>query len=188
MFQQVYHYTCCSDKFAFLHPSTLIFVCVFFRYGNCVPFVPSPTLNFPTLCDGVYQKGRDYVYISKQKTAVDYSNILKVIGDVDFFFEEEFSTDECTNPLLRMICHYYLPPCGNSTHFEPPTSVCEDACELQSEKCQYLLAIFQDRLMRATGDQLNCSTSILDQLPHSCCNLGFHVPSKSWLFSVMSPE
>ena len=168
-----------------------MFVCVYniFRYGNCVPFLLSPTLKFPTLCEGVYQKGRDYVYISKQKTAVDYSNILNVIGYTENLFKEEFSTDECTNPLLRMICHYYLPPCGNSTHFEPPTSVCEAACKLQtqSEKCQSLLGNFQDRLKSATGDQLECSTSILDPLPHSCSNLGFNVSSKSWVFGVMSP-
>ena len=131
-----------------------------FRYEICLPFLLSPTLNFTTLCEGVYQKERDYVYISKQMTAVDYSNILNAIGDI----ENEFSTDECTDPLLRMICHYYLPPCGNSAHFEPPTSVCEDACELQSEKCLSLLAHFQQRLMRATGDQLECSTSILNPL------------------------
>ena len=158
-----------------------------FRYGICVQFLLSPTLHFTTLCEGVYQKGRDYVYISKQMTSVDYSKILNVIGDREQFFKENNSTHICTNPLLRMICHYYLPPCGNSTHFEPPTSVCEDACELLSEICPSLLGNFQDRLMSATGDQLECSTSILEPLPHSCSNLGFHVPSKSWVFGVMNP-
>ena len=143
-----------------------------FRYGACIPFSLSPTLNFTTLCEGVYQKGKDYVYISKQETADYYVNLLNVIGETEYLLRENFADNECTDPLLRMICHYYLPPCGNSTHFEPPTSVCEAACELQSEKCQIFLENFQQTLKRFTGDQLNCSTSILDPLPHSCSNLG----------------
>ena len=143
-----------------------------FRYGTCIPFSLSPTLNHSTLCEGVYQKGKDYVYISKQETADYYAKVLNVIGETEHFLRKNFVDDECTNPLLRMICHYYLPPCGNSTHFEPPTSVCEAACELQSEKCQSFLDNFQQTLERFTGDQLKCSTSILDPLPHSCSNLG----------------
>ena len=126
----------------------------------------------------MYQKGKDYVYISEEKMPVDYTNILNVIGKTEHFLKENFIDDECTVTLLKMLCHYYLPPCGNSTHFEPPTSVCEAACELQSDECKSLLDYFQQELMRATGDQLKCSTSILDPLPHSCSNLGFDVPSK----------
>ena len=147
-----------------------------FRYGTCIPFSLSPTLNFTTLCEGVYQKGKDYVYISKQKTADYYAKLLNVIGETEHLLRKTFVENECTDPFLRMICHYYLPPCGNSTHFEPPTSVCEYACELQSEKCHFFLDNFQHRL---TGDQLNCSTSILDPLPHSCSNLGYDISSKS---------
>ena len=125
----------------------------------------------------MYQEGRDYVYISKQRTVEYYKNILNAIHETEQFFKRHLNDDKCTNSTIRMICHYYLPPCGNSTHFEPPTSVCEAACELQSDECSSLLANFQQRLM--TGDQLNCSTSILDPLPHLCYNLGLDITSKS---------
>ena len=163
----VYYVVCISNNntfFRFLY---------FFRYGSCIPFSLSPTLNFSeSLCEGVYQKGKDYVYISKQKTVEYYTNILNAIGEMENFLKENFVEDECTNTTLRMICHYYLPPCGNSTYFEHPTSVCEAACEQQSEKCQSLLDYFKQRA------KFNCSTSILDPLPHSCSNLRFDIISK----------
>ena len=129
-----------------IHFMEMIFSTCDFRYRTCVPFSLSPTLNHSTLCEGVYQKGKDYVYISKQETADFYTNLLNVIGETEH---------------LRK----------NFAHFESPTSVCEAACELQSEKCQSFLNNFQQTLERFIGGQLNCSKSILDPLPHSCSNL-----------------
>ena len=43
--------------------------------------------------------------------------------------------DKCYDVARRMICHFYLPPCGNSTVFELPTSVCKEACHAVESIC-----------------------------------------------------
>ena len=149
-----------------------------FRYGTCNPFAHSPILNPLTLCEEVYQKGKDYVYISNLETIDYYTNLLNAIGATEQVLKENFINDNCTSKIMRTICHYYLPPCGNSTHFEPPTSVCEAVCDLLSEECELLLSVFQQQLMELTGDNFNCSISIIDPLPHSCTNLGFETNCK----------
>ena len=122
------------------------------------------------LCEGVHEMGTDYVYISKGKDPDFYVRLIKVISEVQDL-GVNFKDDECANTTMRMLCHYYFPPCGNSTHYKPPTSVCPAACEALKKKCNILLDVFQRKLMVNTSDKLDCSKSVIDPLPHVCSNL-----------------
>ena len=102
--------------------------------------------------------------------------MLNFIIDIERFLKEEFGGNNCTNTLIKWLCHYYLPPCGNSSHYEAPTSVCPGVCELYSNNCKVLLENVDQRLEKNTGNNLNCSISILDPIPHPCSNLGLHIP------------
>ena len=111
--------------------------------------------------------GIDYVYISKGKDPDFYVRLFMRISEVQDQ-EVNFKDDECANTTMRMLCHYYFPPCGNSTHYEQPTSVCPAACEALKKKCNIIFDFFQSKLME---DQIQCSKSIIDPLPHLCSNL-----------------
>ena len=140
------------------------------RYGSCVPFSPYLLGTGGIPCDEVYETGTDYVYINNANESLQPLNIL---GGIERELDDVFSDHDCTLSTMRMICHYYLPPCGNSTHFEPPTSVCSDACHQQSQMCPFHWTFIESRL---GSNPLNCSytDAVLNPLPHSCSDLGVY--------------
>ena len=87
------------------------------------------------------------------------------------------------------MCYYLYPPCGNTTHFVPPTALCEDICSyLTTELCQaewqqillYLEGV-GDILSHYNVKFLNCSDpgAPLGDLPHCCSNAGVTIPQPS---------
>ena len=44
--------------------------------------------------------------------------------------------EECVKQVFRVLCHFYLPPCGNTTHLVPPSSICQEECQMVQENCQ----------------------------------------------------
>ena len=103
---------------------------VYIRFGSCGPFFRE--MN-STVCDDLYEVGIDYVYLPKGRNDGNYLNMLEDIVRFGEFFLEPFSA--CYEQARRVLCHYYLPPCGNSTHFIPPTSVCPNNCKQIIEQC-----------------------------------------------------
>ena len=99
-------------------------------------------------CESVYESGTDYVYIKKSS---EFFQTLNEIWRIEKKLQEDSTF--CMNSTIRMICHHYLPPCGNSTHFEPPTAVCSDACLLQSQMCHTHWSDFEKEI----SNPPNCS-------------------------------
>ena len=124
------------------------FLLTLFRNGSCVPFSPN-LLGTDIPCESDYDSGTDYVYIQDRESFQALSIIWRI--------QDEFKEDSfCMNSTIKMICHHYLPPCGNSTHFEPPTAVCSDACLLQSHMCRTNWSHFESQLSEISNP-LNCS-------------------------------
>ena len=77
------------------------------------------------VCEGVVRLGIDHVYarsrLGDQNTISQLLNenletVVTVIADHD---------DVCVNRVLRVLCNFYLPPCGNATHPAPSSSICQ---------------------------------------------------------------
>ena len=147
----------------------MLFLLIYSRYGSCVPFSPYLLGSGIPCNNNVYKSGTDYVYI---KNSNESFQPLNVIGQIEAELHEN-SLNHCLNSTIRVICHFYLPPCGNSTHFEPPTSVCSDACLLQSEMCPTHWRAFESELRRI-NNTLSCSNveNAVGPFPHSCSNVG----------------
>ena len=82
----------------------------------------------------------------------------------------------------RGLCYYYFPPCGNSSHFEPPRSVCVSVCQYLTENVcrkewadalQYFDSI-KFYILAHQIDIVNCSNpgGPLEQFLHCCSNAG----------------
>ena len=145
------------------------------RYGFCVPFISQRYLSrYGVPCDKVYEEGIDYVFIQSNKT-FNYYELWSSISKAEDIIEED-SNKQCNKKINRMICHYYIPPCGNSTLFVPPTSVCSDACEQLKQTCSYQWRVFQNTVNKQWFDPLTCNDTgkILDPLPYSCSNIGVY--------------
>ena len=86
---------------------------------------------------------------------------------------------------MKALCYYYFPPCGNETHFEPPSSLCMSVCEyLTNDLC---MKEWADALRHFNNvksflesfqiDVLNCSKpgGPLEPATQCCSNAGVEV-------------
>ena len=95
-------------------------------------------------------------------------------------FAFDLAPEICQHEAKLVFCHYFLPPCGNSTLFEPPTSVCEDTCNYTRSLCPEeweLVRNFvnvQPSYLENGFTMINCSNTgeYLDPLSHCCLDLG----------------
>ena len=134
-------------------------------------------------CDAIYTPGVDHIYVSYQRTGGNLSVYRDIIEPYAALVLDVFR-GECHDLAIRVLCHYYLPPCGNSTTFEPPNSVCMESCNYLQETClsqwNQVAAFFEENssLARRYGVTfINCSNTgeYLNPLPHCCSDLGIDI-------------
>ena len=83
---------------------------------------------------------------------------------------------KCSDVARQVFCHYYLPPCGNSSVFELPTSICRETCQILQETCgedwDIAITAFQQNpfVIREEIDFIVCEDpgKPLSPLPYSC--------------------
>ena len=148
------------------------------RYGSCFPYDTSTALHgIP--CDDLYTQNSTYVYLSSLRTGGDFQRYLLFFEDTRIFFN--FIPHNCIHEAREILCNYYLPPCGNETEFEAPTSVCEDVCKHLERLCPQVIQeinIFfktNENILAPVGlTMINCSNTgdYLPPLSHCCTNLG----------------
>ena len=152
----------------------------------CVPFYPALA---PTVCDSVYKAGVDYIYVPKNRSRGSYYRLIRDVGRYGPFLIEPLLN--CFEPARQLLCHFYFPPCGNVTHFHPPTSVCSEECKTISQMCPEEWASIVERfnendaIIATEGLQLiNCDFpgKHLAPLPHCCSDLGLNIceSAKPW--------
>ena len=70
------------------------------------------------VCESVLRQGVDFVYakssLGNQTVIADFLN--NEVRDI-----ESGDNEDCTEMMYRVLCHYYLPPCGN-LHLPPPSA------------------------------------------------------------------
>ena len=157
-----------------------------YRFGNCVPYENSDQ-GIP--CGDIYTPGVDHIYVSYRRTGGNIDSYLRVLTESAGLLFAVFQ-DECHDPATRILCHYYLPPCGNSTIFEPPTSVCMETCNYLRQLCPSVwddvLAFFEENIsiVSTYGTSfINCSNTgeFLDPLPYCCSDAGVDIRMSSAL-------
>lgn len=129
----------------------------------------------------MYTQEVTYVY-------VPFTRVGYLEGYLSFFQDTQLTFDlvpeECVDEARVILCHYFLPPCGNITVFEPPTSVCEDVCEYLRSLCptefELVEAYFEQRadLLTQYGlTMINCSDTgeYLNELDHCCSDLSIDI-------------
>ena len=150
-----------------------------YRFGNCLPYKIRERGN---PCDLVYTEGIDYIYLPDRRTGGDIDRYLNLVEDASLILS--LVPDKCLDPALRVLCHFYFPPCGNSTHFQSPTSVCIEFCNYLQELCPFewgqAIAFFEenDSRLRPQGlTFINCSNTgeYLDPLSYCCSDVGLQI-------------
>ena len=118
------------------------------------------------------------VYLSSRRLGGNFQLYLSFFDDTQVFFN--FIPEVCINEARKILCHYYLPTCGNSTTFEPPTSVCRDVCEYLWSLCpevyEEFSRFFESNELRLSPiglTMINCSNTgdYINPLHHCCTDL-----------------
>ena len=119
------------------------------------------------------------MYLSKRRADGEFLAYVDLFDETQLFFSSRVPS-RCLEEARKILCHYYLPTCGNETVFEPPTSVCEETCEYLRYLCpmefEGLAEYFRirDADLRPLGvTMINCSNTgdYLDPLDHCCSTL-----------------
>ena len=119
----------------------------------------------------------DYVYVPNTRHRGRYSRLRT---DIAAYGELLLAGLDNCNVARRVICHFYLPPCGNSTHFELPTSVCKDTCHQVEKMCERewesVVAVFKQNriaLEREGMTFIECEDPgrHLNPIPYQCSDL-----------------
>ena len=125
-----------------------------------------------TVCDGVVKPGTDYVYAASRLG--DQRTIAQVLNENIKSIEPVIAEHDkdCVKLVFRALCHFYLPPCGNSTHAAFPSSVCQEECTVVQEKCETvwntILSAFNN-----TDPVIHCNdtSKLLFPVPHCCSDI-----------------
>ena len=124
------------------------------------------------VCDGVVRLAVDRIYIpNNYGTQSNFSTILNSKIQTMHQFSATHDND-CVDQVLRVVCHYYLPPCGNFTHPHPPTSICQDECSQVQSKCHKTWET--TRALLAPYSFINCddTSQLLFPIPNCCTGAG----------------
>ena len=138
-----------------------------------------------TDCDDIYEPEVDFVYIPNNRSGGNFSTLIRYLSE----YSESLlkSLTECREIATRVLCHYYLPPCGKGKNFHSPTAVCTNECKAISQLCpnewdmRVELFSLNDIAIASVGMQLiDCDFpgKHLTPLPHCCSDLNISI-SKS---------
>ena len=137
-------------------------------YGHCSVYTSETTI-----CDNVLRSGIDYVYANSKLGDQDAISQLLNEKTKDLETLTDDHNEDCVKQVFRVFCHFYLPPCGNSTHPVPPSSICQEECHMVQNNCHKtwvtLLLAFKnvDPII-----QCNDTSRLLFPVPHCCTDAG----------------
>ena len=124
------------------------------------------------ICDGVLRLDVDHVYA---RSSIGNQSTITQLLNQNFNQIQTVTaghSDDCVQQVFRTLCNFYLPPCGNSTHPVPPSSICPEECKMVQNKCQLT---WDAVMLFLTLDPIiycNDTSQLLFPIPHCCTDAG----------------
>ena len=124
------------------------------------------------VCDGIVRPDVDYVYASFRLG--DQSTIAQLLNENVKNITTLTHTEYCVKEVFRVLCYFYLPPCGDSTHLAPPPSICQEECHTVQKECNTTW----NTVFKNLDPILDCSDTsmLLFPVPHCCTGAGLGLP------------
>ena len=132
------------------------------------------------VCADTLKLGIDYTYVVHRLGT--QSSISEALSENIASARALIATHdtECISQVLRLVCAYYLPSCGNATHSHAPSSICQEECSHVHEVCT---ATWQAVALafRNIGPFLSCddTSHLLHPVPNCCTGAGIQLPKPS---------
>ena len=138
---------------------------ILFRFGVCEPYTGGIEI-----CNDIFTVGMDYVFITaKHSSQNNMSMVLKQNLPTHLELIARSDASFCYDQLVRLICKYYLSPCGTEM---PPHSICAEDCYSVQRNCPTAWEAIQ----QGSEKFINCSntSALLFPLPNCCTGVGSH--------------
>ena len=118
-----------------------------------------------------------YSYIPKSYET--QSNIISILNTKIQISDQLFANHDkdCVDQVFRVMCHYYLPSCGNISHIHPPTSICQEECFQVHSQCQETWQAARVLLTPLSFINCNDTSQLLFPLPNCCTGAGIFAGS-----------
>ena len=120
------------------------------------------------MCDGVFIEEKDYVFIATTHGSQKYiSTFLEESVLITHNIILENGGISCRDLIYRIICNYYLSPCGTEI---PPSSICPEDCFAVQMECPVAWKIAK----LGFKEFISCddTSALLFPLPNCCTGLG----------------
>ena len=125
------------------------------------------------MCDGVVSLGTDFVYIPKSHgTQSNMSALLNNNIQISLFDTHD---KDCVQQVFRIVCRYYLPPCGTITQTIPPSSVCQEECAHVQSSCATTWQLAEFGFKPNPFIYCDDTSQFLSPLPNCCTGAGIKV-------------
>ena len=143
-------------------------------YGVCEAYTGGVTF-----CNSVFRAGVDLVYIPYTRTRGNQRLLSSFINDANAFVS--LLPEQCREISIKLLCNYYFIPCGNSSVFQPPVSVCSEQClHVRNDLCPNEWELVEEHFRNNPGlialglafIECNDTGLILEPLPHCCTDAG----------------
>ena len=132
------------------------------------------------MCNHLLRLGVDFVYVSN-KLGGSQNNISTLLKDKIQSVKDIIATHDmdCVDHVYRVICHYYLPTCGNFTHSILPSSLCQEECIYVQDNCQDTWQVVKLAFIDPQFIDCDDTSHLIFPLPNCCTGLGIELPSST---------
>ena len=119
-------------------------------------------------CNEILTPALDYVFIPRARGTQEHVVSLLQSSLPDLTITE--AGDYCREQIYRIVCNYYLNPCGSEEDEYPPLSICSEQCVIVKETCHSAWEAV--RLAMAGSDLpfIDCNDTSVSPIPlPNCC-------------------
>ena len=117
------------------------------------------------VCDDIFTVGIDYVFVPRIHGTHSSQEAISKILSVAVL---ELQNSNCRDHMLKIICNYYLSPCGTKSFQVTPYSICPEDCNAVQKKCSVEWKAVQQGLKEYQFIDCTYTSTLLFPLK-SCC-------------------
>ena len=134
------------------------------------------------MCNDIFTAGVDSVFITASHGSQSYiSMILEQNIPLHFDVISRTDAEYCYIELLKLICNYFLSPCGNESSQLLPRSICPEECLAVQRDCPNGWRAALEGLGKYKFIDCNDTSALLFPLPSCCIGLHSHIPPGTFL-------
>ena len=138
-----------------------IYNVIYYRFGKCEQYK-----GYRDVCNGIFTVDVDYVFV------LTNLGTQESISDLLILATHQLKSSNCHDNILRVICNYYLIPCGTNSSLVPPYSICPENCSAVQMECPEAWKEAQEQLEDHQFISCEDTSALLFPLPSCCTGVG----------------